>query len=106
MGVRVCEIRNVGSDLTIRQPGGGNLNPASHRPRLAGIARCNVLKVDGNRGLVLQEPLPGVLERSEENRRFSGPPDVSPGEGRDRPVRRLWEGEGGVSVAGGAGEGL
>ena len=29
---------------------------------MAGIARCNVLKVGANRGLVLQEPLPGLLD--------------------------------------------
>jgi len=29
---------------------------------LADVACCNVLKMGGNRGLVLQEPLPGVLD--------------------------------------------
>ena len=29
---------------------------------MADIACCNVLKMGGNRGLVLQEPLPGVLD--------------------------------------------
>jgi len=51
-------------------------------------------------------PLPGVLERSEENLWFSGPPNVCPGEGGDRPVRCLRGEEGGVSVAGGAGGGV
>ena len=63
----MCEIRNAGNDLAIRHPGGGNQNPPLQHPRLADIACCNVLKTDGNRGLMLQEPLPGVLERSEEN---------------------------------------
>jgi len=64
---RVCEIRNAGNDLTKQQLRGGNLNPPSQHPRLADIACCNVLKMGENRGLVLQDLLPGVLERSEEN---------------------------------------
>jgi len=36
----------------------------------------------------------------------SRPPDVFPDEGRTRPVRRLRDGEGGLPLAGGTGEGV
>lgn len=62
VGAGVCEIRNAGNDLAIRRLGGGNLNPPSQHPRLADIACCNVLKMGENRGLVLQELLPGALD--------------------------------------------
>ena len=61
-GVGVCEVRNAGSDLTIRHSGGGNPDQSLQHSRLADITCCNVLKGGVNRGSVLQEPLPGVLD--------------------------------------------
>ncbi|WP_342676926.1 hypothetical protein [Methanofollis sp. UBA420] len=61
----VCEIKNAGSDRGISPHGGDNLiQTISHRP-LNDVAFRKLLQTAVNKGGLLQESLPGVLEHRE-----------------------------------------